>query len=185
MTLTSIKKNLPQKEKQKKKPKLDWLPGKYQDKYESTDLLYSYCIELFARLEAAKRDNIPETTMRTWFIEFIRMGWTQKMVAKRFNVLLRSPKYGAIDLSDWVNAVPVYGEDEVMRIVKDKINEIKQRGKYLLEHKEEFTVLTTEDIDAIEVALEKELSFALMNEKMKKIDEYKEKRRAELLNNKK
>lgn len=184
--MTNIKEKLPQKvTAKKKKPNLSWLPEKYKQKYESTDLLYSYCVELFSKLEAAKRDDIPETTMRIWFMEFIRLGWTKAMVAKRYDGLLRKPKYGAIDFSDWVNAVPVYGEDEFLSMVKVRIDQMIHKGKYLIEHKEEITAISEWEREAIEIAIAKEIEFEIMNEKLKRVDEYKEKRREELRSKKK
>lgn len=179
-TLTSIKESLPQKAISKKKPKLDWLPEKYIAKYESTNLLYSFCVEVFSKVEANMREDIPETTMRSWFIEFIKAGWTKEMVIRRYDGLIRNKKYGTIDFSSWVNAVPVFGEDEVNVRVRAKIDSLIQRGKYLLENWTKATSLTTEDKEAAELALEQELSFAFKNEKLNKIDEYKEKRRAEI-----
>lgn len=113
-------------------------------------------------------------------MEFIRLGWTKAMVAKRYDGLLKKPKYGAIDFSDWVNAVPVYGEDEFLAMVKTRIDQTIQRGKYLLLHYDKITDLTNEDREAIELALAKDIEFEVMNEKLKKIDDYKEKRREEL-----
>lgn len=171
---------MPQKAISKKKPKLDWLPEKYIAKYESTNLLYSFCVEVFSKVEANMREDIPETTMRSWFIEFIKAGWTKEMVIRRYDGLIRNKKYGTIDFSSWVNAVPVFGEDEVNVRVRAKIDSLIQRGKYLLENWTKATSLTTEDKEAAELALEQELSFAFKNEKLNKIDEYKEKRRAEI-----
>lgn len=158
--MTNIEKNSPQKAIQRKKPKLNWLPEKYEHEYQATDLTYSYCVELFSKLEAAKRDNIPETTMRTWFIEFIRLGWTKAMVTKRYDGLLRKPKYGAIDFSDWVNAVPIYGEDEINLIVKRRIENLIWQGKHIINNIDNLdATIIEQEREAIEVAVIKELEY--------------------------
>jgi hypothetical protein len=176
-TLTSTSENSQQKKDQiefkKKKRVISWLPIQFDNNYYSTDLEYSFCVELFGQLEAAKRDDIPETTMRQWFIEFIKAGWTKEMVKQRYEGVLRSPKYGAIDFHEWVTAVPVYSEDETRLIIKQKIDAIIQRGKYLLANKEKFMDLTDADKQAIDVALCKEVEFEIRNEKLDLIDEYK------------
>lgn len=188
MTLTSIKENYKQKsrakieiEKRKNKPILDWLPEKYQRLYEATDLLYSHCVKIFSMVEANMREDIPETTMRSWFIEFIKAGWTQEMVNKRYEALIRNKKYGVIDFSSWVNAVPVYAEDEINRIVKQKIEALIERGNRLVRDIDKLTEVTEEDKKAMELALLKQIQMEILNEKMRKIDEYKESRKKEIL----
>jgi hypothetical protein len=169
-----------QLELRKKKPRLEWLPVQYEEKYYSTDLIYSFCVGLFGRLEAAKRDDIPEATMRQWFMEFIRAGWTKEMVKTRYDGVMRAKKFGAIDFSDWVNAVPVYADDEVRIMIGQKIDSIIQRGKYLLANKEKFLLLNDEDKQALDIALVKEVEFELRNEKLKIIDEYNDHRKKQL-----
>ena len=181
-TLTNINESQKQKDIQirKKKPILEWLPLHYEELYQSTDLEYSYCLKLFLQIEAAKRDDIPEATMRQWFLEFIRMKWTKEMVKNRYDALIRNPKYGAVDVSDWVNAVQTFAEDEVRVMVKQRIEKIIQRGKYLLANKDKFLTLTDEDKKAIDVGIAKEVEFELRNEKFRLIDEYRAGRKEEL-----
>lgn len=113
-------------------------------------------------------------------MEFIRLGWTKAMVAKRYDGLLRKPKYGAIDFSDWVNAVPVYAEDEINFLVSQRMNSIIQKGEYLIKHKDKILSLTDEEKRIIEVTLARELEATAINEKLIAVDNYKEKRREEL-----
>lgn len=93
------------------------------------------------------------------------------MVTDRYEAVLRSPKYGAIDFSDWVRAVPVFAVDEVQAMVKDRIEAIITKGKFLKNKKVE---LTEEDKQAIDVATSKELEFEKINEKRRLADDYRE-----------
>src|SRR5690554_2845594 len=93
----------------------DWVPSELIGNWNDTDIDYRFCMDLFAKLEAAKRDNFPKETMRIWFIEFLKRGWNKRMVIERYEALLGTKIYGTekIDFADWVNAVPVYAQDEV------------------------------------------------------------------------
>ncbi len=142
------------------KPKLSWLPKEYENLYQRTDLLYSKCLELFGKIEAVMRDDIPETTMRQWFIEFIKAGWTSEMVSRRYNALIRKPKYGSITFSDWVNAVPIYGEDEINLIVKRRIENLIWQGKHIINNIDNLdATIIEQEREAIEVAVIKELEY--------------------------
>lgn len=178
--LTNLQENSKPKKLQVRKKVLDWLPIQYEEYYQATDLVYKFCLKLFGQLEAAKRDNFPEVTMRQWFIEFIKAGWTKGMVLKRYEGVLRSEKYGAIDFNDWVKAVPVFAEDEMLIIVKQRIDAIIQRGKYLLSIIDKPIKLTEEEKQAVEVIITKDLEFELRNEKFRIIDEYRSTRKEEL-----
>jgi hypothetical protein len=185
--LVNTKENSKQKNqtaviKYKKKPLLEWLPERYKEKYESTDLLYSFCVEIFSKIESNMREDIPETTMRSWFIEFIKAGWTKVMVQSRYEGLIRKPKFGSIDFSNWVNAVPVYAEDEIMFLVGQRMNAIIQKGEYLIKNKDKILSLTDEEKRIIEVTLSRELEAIAINERLKAVDDYKDKRREELRN---
>lgn len=131
------------------------------------------------------REDIPETTMRDWFIEFIKAGWTKVMVQRRYEGLIRKPKYGAIDFSNWVNAVPVYAEDEINILVSQRMNAIIQKGEYLIKNKDKILSLSDEEKRIIEVTLARELEAIAINERLRAVDDYKEKRREQLRKNKK
>jgi len=112
----------------------DWVPSELIGNWNDTDIDYRFCMDLFAKLEAAKRDNFPKETMRIWFIEFLKRGWNKRMVIERYEALLGTKIYGTekIDFADWVNAVPVYAQDEVNLMVERKINARIQKGMVFL-----------------------------------------------------
>lgn len=145
--LVNTQENLPQLEKQA----LEWLPKELNSVYQSTDLDYGFCLKLFAQLEAAKRDKIPPETMRQWFIEMIRRGWTNKMVQERYDNVLGSKMYGATSFSDWINSVEVYGMDEIKLIIKQKIDSMIERGRMLNASLNRNPELSNDDKKAIDL----------------------------------
>lgn len=161
----------------------EWLPPDLFNNFNETDLeFHPFCTELFAKLEAAKRENFPKETMRVWFIEFVRRGWTKKMVLERYNALLTTKIYGVekLDFADWANVVETFAKDEMQLLVKQQIESMLQRGRYLLANKEKVIQLTDENKKSIDVALAKEIEFELRNEKYRIIDDYKVNRKKEL-----
>jgi len=128
------------------------------------------------------REDIPETTMRSWFIEFIKAGWTKQIVQRRYKGLIRKPKFGSIDFSNWVNAVPVYAEDEIMILVGQRMDAIIKKGEQLIKNKVKILSLTDEEKRIIEVTLSNELKAIMLNERLRAIDDYKDKRRERLRN---
>ena len=83
-----------------------WLPDEYVELYYDKDLDYVFCLKQFSRIEAAKREKIPETTMRSWFIEFIRLGWTKELVKNKTDILMSVKVYGVdkLEIADWIKA---------------------------------------------------------------------------------
>jgi len=152
----------------------NWLPAQFIGNYNETDLTYDFCLKLFVQLEAAKRDDIPETTMRQWFLEFVRLNWTEKMVETRYKALIKAKKYGAIDFNDWVESVEVFGLDEVNLMVKQRIESLIQRGNYLKDKKIELTV---KDKKAIDLAEAKQAEFYYKRNLADKTQTYREERR--------
>jgi len=156
---------------------IDWLPKELDEKYHSTNLDYEFCLKLFMQLEAAKRDTIPRETMRQWFMEFIRKGWTKKVVQARYDALISSKIYGnAIKFDDWVMAVPVFGADEVNILVQQRINTMIQRGRSVqIKGRElELPELTEEDKIAHQLAAANEILFYYQNQLYEAIEVYKE-----------
>jgi hypothetical protein len=139
-----------------KKPKLEWLLQEYQNNYYETDLIYDpYCTSLFARLEAAKREEFPKETLRIWFMEFIRRGWTRKTVKERYEALISTKIFGIqkLEIADWINALPVFTQDEVNQMVQRRVDYLIQRGNFL---KDKDYILTEDDKKAIELAVANE-----------------------------
>ena len=84
---------------------LKFLPKELIDKYESSDLEYDYCVMHFGFIQAAKRDSIPQETMRIWFTEFIRLGWGKFKFDTQYEALMQTDIIGyAIRIDHWINA---------------------------------------------------------------------------------
>lgn len=155
-----------------------WFPIEYQGNYNKTDLEYNpFCLKLFGQLEAAKRERFSPETMRQWFIEFVKRGWTKKMVMTRYNALLAKPIFGVekLEIADWINAVQVYAEDEVNLKIDNKINNMINRGKYLKSNPD--IELTEDDKKCLELELAQDLAFKQINNFFAKRESYKEERR--------
>lgn len=154
----------------------EWLPSELNESYNKTDIDYEFCVKLFFQLEASKRERIPTETARQWFIEFIRKGWTKKMLQARYDALLDTKIFGVdkLDFSDWVNAVPVRAMDEVNLMIKDRIESLIARGKYL---KDKNFELSEDDKKAIDLAVAKEIEFKYQSGMYEARETYQEERR--------
>lgn len=154
-----------------------WFPLQFQSEYDKTDLVYDpFCLKLFAQLEAVKREKFPVETMRQWFIEFVRRGWTKKMLQARYDALLATKIYGVekLDFADWVNAVPVMAMDEVNLLVKQRIEEMITKGRFLKNKKVE---LTEEEKQYVELAISKEIEFRYTRDKFEAQETYAQEQR--------
>jgi len=161
------------------RPSPEWLPIELTGKYNETDLTYEFCLRLFGQLEAVKREKFPSETMRQWFIEFVRRGWTKLMLMERYKGLLSTKIYGIekLDIADWINAVEVFALDEVRLMVNRKIETLITRGRFL---KDKEVELTDEDKKAMELAAAKDAEFDFKNRYSEKLNDYREERRKQL-----
>ncbi len=168
--MTSSPQSLQPFRKNEKVP--EWLPIQFADNYEKTDLTYKFCLKIFGQLQAAKRENFPPETMRQWFIEFIKRGWNKAMVQKRYDALLGTKIFGVdkLDIADWVNAVSVYGEDEMNVLLDRRIENMINKGRMLKNQKIELTELEKK---SIELALAKEIQLELNNQRYEAMENYK------------
>ena len=158
-----------------------WFPVQYDDKWNKSDLTFEFCVKLFMNVEAAKREKIPQETARVWFIEFIKRGWNKAMLMERYNALLSTKIYGIekLEFADWVNAVQVYAVDEVNNMVKNKIESIIAKGKYLKDKKIE---LTAEEKQAVDLAVAKEIELGYNAGWYEARETYQQERRKRILN---
>jgi hypothetical protein len=158
------------------RPAPEWLPIEVNEPYNRTDLTYDFCLRLFGQIEAAKREKIPVETMRQWFIEFIRKGWTKKIVKARYEALLDTKIYGIdkLEMSDWVNAVQVYGHDEINILVQREVERLIARGNYLRNKKIE---LSDQDKQAIDLAEAKQAEFKYLNNLYDERETYQQERK--------
>ena len=89
------------------KVRLDFLLPELEEKYQGSDLEYDYCVIKFSEMQAAKRDTIPIPTMKVWFVEFVKLGWTKFIFDRQYDALIGSDTLGyAIKIDHWINAVP-------------------------------------------------------------------------------
>lgn len=176
MTLTNTEKNL------SKRTQIapNWLPIEFENQYNKTDLSFEFCLKLFAQLEAAKREKFPSETIRQWFIEFIKRGWTKKMVQDRYDALLSTKIYGIekLDFSDWVNSVQVYAIDEVNNMVKNRVDSMIAKGRFLKDKKIE---LTDEEKTAVDLAVAKEIELGYQSGWYEARETYQQERKKRIL----
>lgn len=106
-----------------------------------------------------------------WFREFIRMGWTKNIFRKQFESVKRAILYNRIDFENWLNTETMYNEYDFNFMVKQRVDEIIARGKFLKNKKVE---LNEEDKKAVEAAIAMEIAFKTSTDKLNLIDNYKE-----------
>lgn len=172
MILTSTKGSSPQLNR----PSPDWLPVEITEKYNGTDLTYEFCLRLFGQLEAGKREKFSPETMRQWFIEFIRRGWTKKMLQERYDALLATKIYGVekLEISDWINAKEVYAIDEVNLMIKQRIDKQIAYGNFLRHTNVE---LSEEEKKCIDLWAAKDAEMDYNRRKAELMDDYRQTRR--------
>lgn len=154
----------------------EWLPIEITEQYNQTDITYDFCIQLYGRLEAAKREKIPMETARQWFIEFVRRRWTKAMLIKRYDALLCTKIFGVdkLEISDWINAVETFSVDELNSRLKLKIDSMILRGNYL---KDKNVELTDEDKKCIDLWASQEAELQYKREKAEATESRKEERK--------
>jgi hypothetical protein len=88
-------------------------------------------------------------------MEFIRRGWTRKTVKERYEALISTKIFGIqkLEIADWINALPVFTQDEVNQMVQRRVDYLIQRGNFL---KDKDYILTEDDKKAIELAVANE-----------------------------
>lgn len=154
----------------------EWLPIEITEQYNQTDITYDFCIQLYGKLEAAKREKIPMETARQWFIEFVRRGWTKAMLIKRYDALLCTKIFGVdkLEISDWINAVETFSADELNIRIKLKIDSMIQRGNYLKEKKAE---LTDEEKKCVDLWAAKDAELKYNREKAEAMEDRRNEKR--------
>lgn len=156
------------------------MPVQFNELWHKTDLTFEYCVKLFAQIEAAKREKIPMETARQWFIEFVRRGWTKKMLSERYKALLSTKIYGIekLEIADWINSVQVYAIDEVNIMIKQRIDDMLAKGRYLKNKEPE---LTEEEKQAVDLVLAKEIELGYYRNWSEARETYQQERKRRIL----
>jgi len=109
-----------------------FISGELVPLYNRTDLSYTYVHIKCRELGALKMINIDPATIKAWYIEFIRLGWSKQLFDERFENLKRSKIFGSIDFYNWIaDGTSVYGEFEIQRLVSEKVNSLILKGRKL------------------------------------------------------
>jgi len=119
-------------------------------------------------------------TARMWFIEFVRRGWTKKMLSERYKALMATKIFGIekLEIADWINAVQVYAIDEVNLMIKQRIDNMIAKGNYLKDKKIE---LTEEEKKAVDLAIAKEIELGYNSGWYEARETYQEERKRRIL----
>lgn len=113
----------------------DWLYEDALENWDKTDLTYSFFLKEMAKIETAKRDNIPPETLRIWFNEFIRRGVKVNQFKIMVNAVLTINTFGAVKINDFFNQEELFTRTqmnlEIDRIINRKrreAQEMKENG---------------------------------------------------------
>ena len=98
------------------------------------------------------------------------------MLMKRYNALLATKIYGIerLEISDWINAVEVFAQDEVDLIIGRRIDSMVQRGNFLKDKKVE---LSEEDKRCIDLWAAQDAELKYKREKAEAIEDRRNERR--------
>lgn len=154
-----------------------WFPIQFQSEYNKTDLEYDpFCLKLFAQVEAVKREKLAPETMRQWFIEFIRRGWTKSILQKRYDALLSTKIFGIekLEIADWINSVEVYSIEEVQIMIKQRVEAMITKGNFLKDKKVE---LTDEEKKCVDLWASQDAELKYKREKSEAMDNRRNVRR--------
>lgn len=141
----------------------EFLKGEDVEKYFYTDLTYSYFLKEILELQAIRRDNIPQETLRMWFREFIRLGWTSHKFKDSVEAVKRTKIYGAIDFTSFLESEKLLNNFEVEWSIKDRIKE--EFEKLSKEAEQKILLLSKDNLNiddkAIQYAVKKEMLWKL------------------------
>lgn len=115
-------------------------------KYSATDLSYTYCHLKCAEIGAVKMIDISTATIRSWYLEFIRLGWNVAMFQSRCEAIKRQKIYGAIDLHLWIEAQMTYSQYELNLAVNERIESMLNKGATYQRLAERGFELTDEEV---------------------------------------
>ena len=126
-----------------------------------------------AKLESAKRDNIPASTVEVWW-EVLK-DWDEEKFNKQIDQILKTNTYGAVKIDDFLqDNEATYSDQEVNQRVTAQINKLTKQGEYLLSRVDTDNI-TLEDYRKLEPAaklhIAYKLKFEYQNEQRGKLDE--------------
>ena len=105
--------------------------GANVEKYQATDLSYTYTHLKCAEIGALKMIDISTATIRLWYLEFIRLGWNVSMFQSRCEAIKRAKIYGGIDLRLWIEVDMMYSQFELNLAVNERVDSMIKRGATL------------------------------------------------------
>jgi hypothetical protein len=112
-----------------RKPIPNFLPEELINDFLNTDLTFEYFSLKIAQVETAKRDSIPPTTVRSWFIEAVNRSWDKRILDQRCRAVLSKKYFGAVQFDDLLEAEETYTYEEIRieaeRLINYRINEVK------------------------------------------------------------
>ncbi len=77
-----------------------------------------------AYLEAAKQETFSGETLRVWYNEMLRLGWSDDMFRERVFSVLRSTTFGKVKFDDFVNVEALYTKADVDRTLNQQVEKI-------------------------------------------------------------
>jgi len=131
-------------------------------------------VRAIGELAAIRRDTIPLETIRLWFIEILKLGWSKAKLLEQVNKAKRIDKYGAIDFTHLLTGERLYTEQETELKLRERVRAIIRRGEQLLSQTNIEVVgeiqLTADDLETVRAALLYRISQYYVAEKDALID---------------
>ncbi|MEM4626448.1 MAG: hypothetical protein QXF70_03430 [Candidatus Bilamarchaeaceae archaeon] len=124
-------------------------------------------MEAIAKLEAYKREQIPEATIEIWYKTLKALGYTKAKLDMAVGKIAMSKQYGVIKFDDFILTENISVELEVQKRINDKI----KKGKELLSPK-----VTKEDKEAIDLYIIETMKREAKRLYEEELQKYKEKR---------
>lgn len=134
--------------------------------YESTDLRMGYAAIKIKELEPLKMVTISDLTIKAWFVEFIKNGWTKEIFDNRLEAVKRAKLFGGvIDYQMWIDSEIKYADFEVEILIRQRIQKYISRGHRIKRILEAGVQLSEEEKQYCELANTQELENNMLLEK--------------------
>jgi hypothetical protein len=105
-------------------------------KYNASEICYNEFLVLMGKLGQFRRDEIPVETIKLWYIEIIRLGWTRDSLIKKINGMKNVKVYAKLDWTNFMEGEKLYTATEFEAEMKRRVLFAKSEMKRKEENSE-------------------------------------------------